>query len=43
MVTAAQTQLESKEDGNVPVESWTRTNTPLVLKDTTGKKALATS
>lgn len=41
MVTAAQTQLESKEDGNVPVESWTRTNTPLVLKDTTGKKALA--
>ena len=41
MVTATQTQLESKEDGNVPVESWTRTNTPLVLKDTTGKKALA--
>lgn len=41
MVIAAQTQLESKEDGNVPVESWTRTNTPLVLKDTTGKKALA--
>ena len=41
MVTAAQTQLESKEDGNIPVESWTRTNTPLVLKDTTGKKALA--
>ncbi len=41
MVTAAQTQLESKEDGNVPVESWTRTKTPLVLKDTTGKKALA--
>lgn len=41
MVTAAQTQLESKEDGNVPVESWIRTNTPLVLKDTTGKKALA--
>lgn len=41
MVTAAQTQLESKEDGNVPVESWTRANTPLVLKDTTGKKALA--
>ena len=41
MVTAAQTQLESKEDGNVPVESWTRTNIPLVLKDTTGKKALA--
>ena len=41
MVTAAQTQLESKEDGNVPVEFWTRTNTPLVLKDTTGKKALA--
>lgn len=41
MVTAAQTQLECKEDGNVPVESWTRTNTPLVLKNTTGKKALA--
>lgn len=41
MVTATQTQLESKEDGNVPVESWTRTNTSLVLKDTTGKKALA--
>ena len=41
MLTAAQTQLESKEDGNVPVESWTRTKTPLVLKDTTGKKALA--
>lgn len=41
MVTATQTQLESKEDGNVPVEFWTRTNTPLVLKDTTGKKALA--
>ena len=40
MITAAQTQIQSKENGNVPIEFWTRSKTPLVLKDKTGKKAL---
>ena len=40
MITAAQTQIQSKEKGNVPIEFWTRSKTPLVLKDKTGKKAL---